>query len=243
MLFHLAALLLAPVFLMQGKWVRWVTPQLPEPEGAREGVWGAGPDLRLMILGDSAAAGVGVASQAEALSGRLVAELGEFFRVSWKLVAQSGHDSGEVLEMLQAEPPATFDVVVVSVGVNDVTGFTAIKRCRANLLAIANVLTARHHSRLILFSSLPPMHAFPALPQPLRWWLGERAKQLNALVYDLAQSHPCCRFVNIEFPFEPHYIAGDGFHPGQAAYAHWASQLVGLVQESWTSAAIVKDKH
>lgn len=239
MLYHLATLLLAPLFLVQGKWVRRVTPQLPEPDGARAGVWGTGPALRLMILGDSAAAGVGVDSQADALSGKLVAALGEFYRVTWKLVAESGHDSSEVLARLRNEPPATYDVVVISVGVNDVTGLTARSRWQQNLTEMTDLLVERFGARHILFSSLPPMHYFPALPQPLRWWLGSRAIQLNQAVQKMAAEHPRCEFVAVAFPFEHSYMAEDGFHPGPAAYSLWGEQLAKVIRNSTLTPAIV----
>src|SRR5882757_272104 len=102
--YQFATIGLGPVLLAQGRYVRRVTPRLPEPEGLRQGIEGSGPLLRLLILGDSSAAGVGVATQAEALSGRLVAALATTFRVSWKLVATSGLTSAEVLKLLEAEP-------------------------------------------------------------------------------------------------------------------------------------------
>jgi hypothetical protein len=81
---------LGPVFALQGRYVRRVTPRLPEAPGPRAGTHGAGSELRLLLLGDSAAAGVGAPSQDEALCGRLTSELAQSFRVSWALVARSG---------------------------------------------------------------------------------------------------------------------------------------------------------
>lgn len=78
---------LAPLLLAQGRFTRRVTPLLPEPVGPRRGKEGRGPALRLLIAGDSAAAGVGVASQASALSGCLVRELAPAFELTWSLVA------------------------------------------------------------------------------------------------------------------------------------------------------------
>jgi hypothetical protein len=67
-----AMLALAPILLCQGKYVRRVTPKLPEADGPRFGEAGVGKPLRLLVLGDSAAAGVGVNTQQEALAGHLV---------------------------------------------------------------------------------------------------------------------------------------------------------------------------
>ncbi|MCC6374061.1 MAG: SGNH/GDSL hydrolase family protein, partial [Moraxellaceae bacterium] len=80
-----AKVALAPLLLTQGMYVRRVTPKLPEPQGARVGVTGTGKPLRLLIVGDSAAAGVGAAHQNDALLGQLVAALATEFEVSWCL--------------------------------------------------------------------------------------------------------------------------------------------------------------
>ncbi|ETX12905.1 hypothetical protein OCH239_15315 [Roseivivax halodurans JCM 10272] len=66
--------LLAPILAVQGRIVRRGAVRLREPDGPRAGRTGAGPSLRLLIAGDSSAAGVGADTQAEALSGRLVGE-------------------------------------------------------------------------------------------------------------------------------------------------------------------------
>ena len=59
MLYEIRTALLAPLIVPQGLWVRATIPLLQEPPGERQGTSGDGPPLRLLILGDSAAAGVG----------------------------------------------------------------------------------------------------------------------------------------------------------------------------------------
>ena len=51
-----AKLLLTPVLVMQALVTRSRMPRLPEAAGPREGETGSGPLLRLLIVGDSAAA-------------------------------------------------------------------------------------------------------------------------------------------------------------------------------------------
>ena len=55
----LSTLALLPVLFVQGTKVRKNTPRLLEASGDREGTVGKGRPLSLLILGDSAAAGVG----------------------------------------------------------------------------------------------------------------------------------------------------------------------------------------
>jgi hypothetical protein len=63
-------LALSPLLVVQALHTRARVPSLPEAAGAREGVLGRGAvALRLLIAGDSSAAGVGVATQQHALAG------------------------------------------------------------------------------------------------------------------------------------------------------------------------------
>ena len=112
---------LGPALLLQGLWVRMRTPRLPEANGPRRGQTGAGPRLRLLVLGDSSAAGVGVASQSEALLGQLTRALGCRYTVAYRLEARTGATTADALEILAHQGIGSFDVVVTALGVNDLT--------------------------------------------------------------------------------------------------------------------------
>lgn len=227
---QLLAIPLLPVLLGQGIYVRRTIPRLPEPEGLRDGVSGQGQPLRLLVLGDSAAAGVGVATQAEALTGQLLAQLSERYEVQWRLLATTGHTLAQVLNDLNQLEEQTFDVVVLSVGVNDATGRTSIKTWQQQYQTLLTKLEQRFGSQLILCSSVPPMHLFTALPQPLRWFMGQQAKQLNKALQHLLVGQQKAVFMPIEFEVSPAYLAADGFHPSHLAYNLWAQQLVAHIQ-------------
>lgn len=222
---RLATLGLGPLLLAQGLYVRRVTPRLPEPAGPRAGEAGQGRPLRLLITGDSAAAGVGAASQDEALAGRLVAALAARFRVHWRLLARTGNTTAQTLAELASLPAQPFDVVVTSLGVNDVTGGVEVRRWLAQQRALVDMLRGKFEARQVLLSALPPMHLFPALPQPLRWYLGGRAARFNTLLGEWAPRQEGCCLVTADFAPDPRAMAADGFHPGPAAYALWADRL------------------
>ena len=81
-----STLLLLPALIVQGYIVKQKTPRLPEPDGERCGIYGQGrPTLSLLILGDSAAAGVGVVTQADALLGQLLTLLSPYFIIEYCL--------------------------------------------------------------------------------------------------------------------------------------------------------------
>jgi lysophospholipase L1-like esterase len=112
---------LAPLLLVQGRRARDATPRLPEAEGARAGCAGQGRPLRLLILGDSAAAGVGVTSQEEALSGCLQRELMPRHRLQWRLLARTGAGVADARVMLRGARGIVCDAALVSLGANDAT--------------------------------------------------------------------------------------------------------------------------
>jgi lysophospholipase L1-like esterase len=230
---RIATIALGPILLLQGRRVRRTVPLLPEPEGPREGVCGSGAPLRLLVLGDSAAAGVGALNQAGALTGQLADALGGSFQVRWKLIAQTGATTQAALDHLQKIEGQAFDVVVTSLGVNDVTAGCSLDRWRRVQGELVALLRSKFRTQHVLLSGLPPMHKFPALPQPLRWYLGSRARQFDRVLEALANTIPGCEFVKLAYTMDTQFMAVDGFHPGPAIYAMWGADIARRIRARW----------
>lgn len=220
---------LSPLLFAQGKLVRKKIQFLPEPEGARSGVDGAGRILRLLVLGDSAAAGVGVNHQSEALLGKTVARLAAHFEVHWKLIAKTGATSDSTLRRLRKISSEKFDAVLISLGMNDVTANRSKKAFLADQNAILDLLRAKFGAALIVISGFPPVSRFPALPQPLRWYLGAQSRRFCAAIESLVQKQPNCEYLKHDKNFDPALMAADGFHPGATHYAVWAEKAAELI--------------
>ena len=233
-----ATLALAPLLLAQALYVRRTTPRLPEPDGERRGVIGSGRSLRLLILGDSAAAGVGVAHQDAALCGQLVRHLSPHCALEWRLLATTGDGTAEALCRLDIEPNLRCDVVLTSLGVNDVTGLRGMQTFLADQRRLVAKLRERHGARLCLLSGLPPMHAFPALPQPLRWALGRQARRFDAALAQWCSTQADCEHLPFgELP-DAQYMASDGFHPGAPIYSLWAEHVAGRILDRISSLCV-----
>lgn len=218
--------LLGPVLWLQGRHVRRVVPRLPEPEGSRSGVVGQGPLIRILVAGDSAAAGVGVASQDEALCGQLARRLGEHRTVQYSLMAVNGLDSPGLAKMLSEAPSTPFDIVVLSIGVNDVTALLPPSRWLDWQNRLADIVQTRFEPTLLIHIAVPPMHAFTALPQPLRWFTGRWAREMNRLLESHLSSGHAIRAMHWHPPASASEgLAADGFHPGAHGYAQWAESL------------------
>lgn len=227
-------LALSPVLIPQAIYTKKVTPKLPEPLGPRKGSIGevnSGRPLRVLVLGDSAAAGVGVESQEEALSGQLLKRLSIKSGVEWWLHAETGLKTADILSQLTALPAFEIDLVVTSLGVNDVTAGTRCKRWSELQQELIALLVSKFKAKQIYLTNVPPMHLFPSLPQPLRWYLGRRSSMLNKALEALALSADHLKYVTIEFPMNADFFAADGFHPSAKAYALWSEQLCEHIYE------------
>ncbi|MDP1649143.1 MAG: SGNH/GDSL hydrolase family protein, partial [Rubrivivax sp.] len=181
----------------------------------------------LLIAGDSSAAGVGVVTQRQALASQLAARLAAAagVRVRWQLQARSGLTSQQTLQLLRAEPPEYADVVVVVTGVNDVVDQVPSQRAVAAREALANWLRNAQGVHHVVFAPLPPIHAFPGLPQPLRWVAGADARRHNAALVEWAATRNDVSCVAMEVPLDPGSMASDGFHPGEPVYRYCAGAI------------------
>jgi lysophospholipase L1-like esterase len=206
--------LLFPVLLVQGLLVRRRVLRLPEASGPTSGSV-PGPDpLRLLVLGESTAAGVGAATHAAALTGQLAVALGRGVR--WRVIGRSGLTASAARGLVPR--PLDADVVVVVLGVNDTKNLVPVRRWRTDLLrliiAIGDVP--------VVLTGVPPMDAFPSLPQPLRLLLGLRSRELDAAAASLP------RVTHLPMPRElltPELFCEDGFHPSEAGYRLWAGSI------------------
>ncbi len=222
-------LALSPLLVTQAVLARRRMPRLPEPGGQRHGVSGApaATPLRLLITGDSSAAGVGTSSQREALGVLLADRLAKACsaRVHWRLVARSGLTTAGTLHLLQREAPEHADLAVVVSGVNDVVEQVPSHHAVSAREALANWLRNAYGVQHVAFAPLPPVHHFPGLPQPLRWVAGADARRHNRALERWARTRRDVSSVDMELPLTPGLMAADGFHPGPAAYRYCATAI------------------
>lgn len=229
LLFWLTTAALSPVLLYQGKRARRNTPRLPDGSGDPDGQYGEGtPDRHILVLGESTAASVGVASHDLGLASQLAKQVHQRTgqTTAWHTFGINGVRMQALIgELAKAElPPA--DIVLLSMGVNDATGVTARRRFRQQLLALRQLLIARYPAPLVLLG-VPPMHLFTALPAPLRQIMGWRARQLDNVYAQLARQRPD-DFIHLQYPLitDPELLAADGYHPGLKGYQQIAEALV-----------------
>ena len=255
--------LLAPVYLYQGHKIKRDTVRLPEPNGERHGqvqlnnspIASKGQSnniLNLMIVGDSAAAGVGSQTQQEALIGHLIPILTQqplihttFDILNWTLQATTGHTSFDILRRLYVLPVPSqpIDVMVLSVGVNDTTSNVSVHQWQQQIEDIIAIAQRKFGVRELVFLSLPPMAQMPAIPAPLNNFVGAKAAILDDMLQQICAAHEHVTYMATNFArmIEEHsngtpidikvMFASDGFHPSSLMYGYWAQQVAELIVE------------
>ena len=255
--------LLAPVYLYQGHKIKRDTVRLPEPNGERHGqvqlnnspITSKGKSnniLNLMVVGDSAAAGVGSQTQQEALVGNLIPILTQqpiiqttFHTLNWSLQATTGHTSFDILRRLYVLPAPSqpIDVMVLSVGVNDTTSNVSVNQWQQQIENIIAIAQRKFGVRELIFLSLPPMAQMPAIPAPLNNFVGAKASILDNTLQQVCTAHDGVTYMATDFArmIDEHsngtpidirvMFASDGFHPSSLMYGYWAQQLVELIVE------------
>ena len=255
--------LLAPIYLYQGRKIKRDTVRLPEPNGERHGQVQLNDaieslkeahkrTLNLMVVGDSAAAGVGSETQQEALVGNLIPVLtqqsaiqNQFDILNWSLQATTGHTSFDILRRLYVLPAPSqpVDVMVLSVGVNDTTSKVSVDKWHQQIESIIAIAQRKFGVRELIFLSLPPMAQMPAIPAPLSNFVGAKASILDKTLQQVCAAHDSVTYMATDFPrmIAEHsngspidikvMFASDGFHPSSLMYGYWSQQLSELIIE------------
>lgn len=228
-------LALAPLLVAQAMATRRRAPVLPEAAGPRQGLYGegGGAALRLLIAGDSSAAGVGVDHQDRALAGHLLRALQRRAGrpVAWQLVARSGLSTAQLHALLRATVLAPAELALVVSGVNDVIGQVGAARAVDQRRALADWLLGERGVRHVVFAPLPPLHRFPLLPRPLRDVLGADARRHDAALARWAAARSDVSHVPIDYGLSRAGMAADGFHPGEPVYRACGEALAAHIAE------------
>lgn len=226
---------LGPLLWFQGQRVRKGIPLLPEPMGDRIGQIGSGQPLRLLIMGDSSAAGVGVSDQQDGLLGHILQTLKAQYQIDFELRARTGANTRDALadinQALKTDwtPDVRFDVVVTAFGVNDVTGQLGFKKWCQQQHSLFQSIHQKLKPKHLIVSGLPPMHLFPGLPTPLRQYMGAWANLFNNELRKITSQYPLSTFLAVRDLPAPKDVASDGFHPGPQSYQKWGRAVAEII--------------
>lgn len=230
---------LMPIVFYQGNRIRRKFPRLPE---AKEPTGESGADyhdkISIVGLGESTMAGVGIDLHKNALLGQFSDHLSRLTRkkISWQVYAKSGLTAEQTRrQILPQINEKKVDLFVISLGGNDTFQLNSPKEWAQQITLLIEELRVDFPKAPILFTTMPPVHTFPAFTGSIRFVLGRliqmHGRQLNQIIE---------RFENVYFDAEtidldvwlknlPQHkkedFYSDGVHPSALTFSIWAKEL------------------
>jgi len=217
-----------PFLLPQALYVRKTAPRFAPASGPAEGSVGDGKPTRLLAVGDSIIAGVGASELSKAMVGQTATAIAKSQNccVSWQALGVSGYNAAKILERLMPElPDVAVDYIIVSVGVNDITGLTTMRKWRQNLSLLLDKLQTHSPNAVIAVAGMPPLHGFPLLPQPLRALFGMRGRSFDKVAKMVIDTYQNSIHVPLDFEPDSNKFAPDGYHPSEESYAEFGHHM------------------
>jgi lysophospholipase L1-like esterase len=187
------------------------------------------PALRVLWVGDSLAAGVGVAHRHQLPAAQLAAVLGRPCAVTSRAVP--GATVGDVVaSQLPGVDVGAFDLAIVQVGANDVTALTGRHTFAERYRAVLDALTLP-----TVCIGLPDIATADRLAPPLRTIAGMRARMLDAVAHREAIAAGAVwvdihsRPPELTMRMARALLSEDRFHPGPEGYRLWVARIAAAV--------------
>jgi lysophospholipase L1-like esterase len=228
----IGSVVLFPLVALQGTVTRRRVPCLPPVKTPCCGSEpGCGTTIRVLAIGESTVAGVGLAHGEETIAATTARALARQTRrpVAWHGHGLSGATVREAAQRLLphvAVEPA--DLLIVAFGVNDTLAYRSPVVFADDLAALIAAARARIGDAAVVVTGVAPLGCFPALPWPLRTILNWRSAALQEAAEGLAGRVSRLVVERFAEPLLPHLFAVDGFHPNREAHALWGEEIAAL---------------
>ena len=221
-----------PVYVWQGVGVRLRTERMVPADGPVTGsLSGKGPEIRLLVIGDSSAASVGVRTTDKGLAPLLAGLINQRtgLPVVWRKAGFNSATAGQIRDHVVPNISSDdYSHIVVSIGTNDAKNFHTARRFKREFGGLLYSLKAKWPTARIIWSPVVDMTLVPAMPRALGRTLEIRASILNRLGTRLCLERGVVPASRLPIR-DGTGFSTDGFHASEAGYAHWAEHLVQFV--------------
>jgi len=230
-----AGVLFYGLLLGQALAARRTIPVAMAPPPRPDGTYGAsfaGEPIRLVVLGDSAAAGFGVALPRETVGAVLASGLAERLRrpVQLRVFAVVGAQSIGLAPQVEAALEWGPDAAFICIGGNDVTGRISTRVAVGYLAAAVRAL--RETGCEVVVGTCPDLGTIRPIQPPLRWLTRHWSRQMAAaqtigVVEAGGRTVSLGDLLGPAFYRDPEQMfSHDQFHPSAAGYAQAAAVIL-----------------
>ncbi len=219
---------LLPVYVWQGLGVRRRTLRMPPPQAkAFYKNKAKGEPLRILLVGDSSAAGTGVETFGQSLGGHLLAMLEENGKAAeLRLAGNNSATCSQIRDHVVPHlAPENYDVILLNIGTNDAKNLHTGNRFKRDFGTLIYALKTRFPDSILVWSGILDLEQIPSLPRPLNWVLGARSRLMMQIGKQLCNERgafcPPTNWRIIEENF-----SSDGFHASNQGYREWAKEVI-----------------
>lgn len=257
--YYVGALLVVPtlpVLYIHGKRIRAQVPKLPEAEGPH-GICqmnDGNDELKLICIGESTIAGVGVKTHSEGFAGTLASELSKQLSttVAWKVYAESGLTANDVVKkVLPTIKSEKADLIVIGLGGNDAFTLNRPEKWTKSIENIITILRQRYPLTPIFFTNMPPIKAFPAFTPLVKMVLGNLVELLGDTLEKTVAKVPDVYYYSHRRTLEdwvsrlgidahPADFFSNGVHPSPLTYQTWAKDMARFILDQNIAKSFLK---
>ena len=227
--YGIASWLLMPVALIEGIKLRARTERLHPPNGKSFGVVGQGaePEYRILVMGDSSAAGVGADRIEDTIAPQIAAVVHE--RTGATIAWRSAGSNSAICEQLRDYVVPNLERhdythVLIAAGTNDAKNYLTARRFKKGFGGLLYALRAKWPTATIIWSPVIDMRSVPAMPPLLARILEMRVRIINRVGCRLCPERCAIAAPRLQPPDASGFSA-DGFHAGASGYRYWAELL------------------
>ncbi len=236
-----------PLMYYQGTKIRASVPRLPVAKGISGLSTGNSTSiLRMLTIGESTIAGVGVDTHEEGFTGTLANELASKLRsdISWKVYARSGYTAKKVTEkIIPSIVEQSVGLIVVGLGGNDAFKLNTPKKWRIHIHELIVEIKSKFGNSPIIFTNMPPIKEFPAFTSLIKFTIGNLVEIFGQELNDVISTHQNVYYyaqkisledwinrLNIDAKVSDFF--SDGVHPSKLTYQIWAKDLSNFMIEN-----------
>ncbi len=238
---------LLPILYFQGKKIKANVPRLPEAKG-RQGLCSVSSErtLKMLTIGESTIAGVGVNTHEEGFTGTLAKELSTELKlnIDWKVYAKSGYNAKRINEhIISSIKENPIDLIVIGIGGNDAFELSTPKKWIKDVRELIKSLRLKFENVPILFINMPPIKEFPAFTSLIKFTIGNLVHilgdELEKIVKDFEKVYyyalkvTCNDYIKrYKLLLAPDDFFCDGVHPSKITYQIWAKDVSTYIVQS-----------